>query len=168
MYLASTHKSPNLSGFCLCGCGEKTLISPKTSTRDKTVKGFPARFLLGHGLRKYAKDRDGLGKLGFGRYKNNHGYIFVRFNSLSKDEQKLFKSMITKFAGFEAILEHRLIVARRLSRPLTKKENVHHLNGRRDDNREKNLELWQKFQPCGQRVSDLCTYCNGSGLLSVQ
>ena len=53
------------------------------------------------------------------------------------------------------ILEHRYVMEQHLGRPLLPKENVHHLNGNRSDNRLENLELWNKSQPTGQRIKDL-------------
>lgn len=52
------------------------------------------------------------------------------------------------------IHEHTLVMSQILGRPLRKGENVHHVNGVRDDNRPDNLELWTVSQPPGQRVQD--------------
>lgn len=56
------------------------------------------------------------------------------------------------------ILEHRYIMEQYLGRYLTKKENVHHINGNKQDNRIENLELWNTSQPKGQRIEDKIQY----------
>lgn len=52
------------------------------------------------------------------------------------------------------VQEHRIIMEQMLGRELFTDENVHHINGVRDDNRPENLELWSTSQPQGQRVGD--------------
>lgn len=54
----------------------------------------------------------------------------------------------------EPVYEHRVKMARTLGRDLRADEHVHHVNGKRSDNRPENLELWTKRHPAGQRVID--------------
>jgi len=58
------------------------------------------------------------------------------------------------------LAEHRLVMSETLARPLFPGENVHHVNGVRDDNRPENLELWVSYQPSGQRPADLLEWAH--------
>ena len=73
------------------------------------------------------------------RFLNGHGYVNI------KTERGV-------------VLEHRYVMELHLGRELVPFENVHHINGIRDDNRLENLELWAAAQPAGQRVAQLIPY----------
>lgn len=58
------------------------------------------------------------------------------------------------------VLEHIVVLEARLGRSVRWDlgEQVHHINGVKDDNRPDNLELWVTSQPRGQRPEDLVAW----------
>ena len=58
-------------------------------------------------------------------------------------------------ANRKYVYEHRLVMEKVLGRYLEPHENVHHIDGQRDNNDRANLELWVSPQPSGQRAQDV-------------
>jgi len=67
-----------------------------------------------------------------GRTINTQGYVLIRMPSHPN----------TTCGGY--VLEHRLVMEKKLGRYLKSWEEVHHINGKRDDNRDENLFLIPK------------------------
>lgn len=100
-------------------------------------------------LRKHTKVRQRKPPTNSNKFLTSDGYYRIRVDL----EDAKFNNTKERY-----IFEHRLVMAKFLNRPLEKYESVHHLNGIRSDNRIENLELWSKYQPVGQRVSDKIQY----------
>ena len=78
------------------------------------------------------------------RYRTSSGYIVFILDGEAKGKKH----------SNQRVSEHRLVMEQHLGRGLVAEEEVHHINGIRDDNRLENLELWSSSQPSGQRVVD--------------
>jgi predicted XRE-type DNA-binding protein len=63
------------------------------------------------------------------------------------------------------VLQHRLVVARAIGRPLDPSETVHHINGVRDDNRLENLQLRQGRH--GKGVRYVCADCGSHNVATA-
>jgi hypothetical protein len=91
-----------------------------------------------------------------GRFVNDRGYV----DALSDDPR--FASM----RGSDGyILEHRLVMAQALGRPLKRHETVHHIDGNRRHNALSNLELRQGKH--GNGVRFVCCDCGSHNVEAV-
>ena len=83
-----------------------------------------------------------------------NGYVFV---SITKDSPYSFMAI-----GNGYILEHRLVMAQHLQRPLFKTETVHHINGNKEDNSIENLQLRQGKH--GKNQVFICCECGSKNI----
>lgn len=147
----------NPSGLCKCGCGRKAPIAKCSEARSGHFIGYTMNYIAGHFRRKGPPEQEkklcacGCGKYIFptyahrwrpvemlqghhmrgrtgarttnwkgGRYRGQSGYIYLRINS-------------------REVLEHRHVWEKANGRRLKPNEHVHHINGKKDDNRLENL-----------------------------
>jgi DNA-binding CsgD family transcriptional regulator len=88
---------------------------------------------------------------GGGWWMTEHGYIQVTI-----PHGDPFASMANASGS---IMEHRLVMARHIGRPLLAEETVHHKDGDRSNNGIDNLELFSSRHPAGSRVVEQIAFC---------
>jgi transposase-like protein len=91
-----------------------------------------------------------------GRIKHAAGYVLV---FVAEDDP--LRVMAQRGSGY--VMEHRLVIARLLGRPLKRHETIHHINGDRSDNRIENLQLRQ-----GQHGAGVVHRCRDCGSINVE
>lgn len=119
--------------------------------------------------RKYArefgvvvrKSRSGSYRTERGPRQTQSGYLEV-----SVREDHPYAAMGKRSGNRYRILEHRLRMAEHLGRPLSSNEWVHHINGKRDDNRIENLELRLGAHGGKQRL--VCANCGSHDVQAIE
>src|SRR3990167_815652 len=94
-----------------------------------------------------------------GRSRLAAGYIVV----LAARDDPMY-CMAHRSTGY--VMEHRLVMARSLGRPLERSETIHHINGNRADNRIENLQLRQGKHGTG--VVHRCRTCGSTDIESAR
>lgn len=95
-----------------------------------------SRVMRLNGIKSHTAQTAEHGMWNGGRFVNGAGYIYT----LMDGDDPFYKTMALK-NGY--VLEHRIVMARHLGRPLLGSETVHHINGDKLDNSLENLQLRQ-------------------------
>lgn len=95
-----------------------------------------------------------------GRIINDDGYVLV----IIPRSHQFYGSMRYPGKGPAYVLEHRLVMAEHLGRPLTPDETVHHIHGDRSDNRIEELEL--RVKPHGKGIVLTCRGCGSHDIIA--
>jgi hypothetical protein len=118
------------SGFCECGCGERTAIAKTTSRGD--YAGHPRRYITGHHMRGLTGENSH--SWTGGRLRNRRGYWLVRLPG----------HHLANSNGY--VYEHRLMWEQAKGRRLRPDEDVHHVDGDPGNNAPENLIALTKRQ----------------------
>lgn len=134
---------------CSYECGNKL----KEVNRSCSCKQCGAPFIRPHGKQQvYCSRRCSM--LSRGGSKANGAYRHPEGHELRHSSGYIQQKVNGKW-----VMQHRLVMEQVIGRQLKATERVHHKNGKRDDNRPENLELWtgvgqSKKDPYGVRLVD--------------
>lgn len=79
--------------------------------------------------------------------KTTKGYVLIQKSVIPHEHRWLFD-------WNKPVYLHRYMMSVKLGRKLFNHENVHHIDGNKSNNSIENLELWNSYQPSGQRAID--------------
>jgi transposase len=129
-------------------------IASKFNATQSTI----SKLLRKNGIRASGKSEgDRHGNWNGGKHLTGEGYI-ISWIPVDDD----YASMRTAM-GY--VLEHRLVMARALGRPLTNTESVHHINGDKTDNDITNLQL--RIGKHGKGETYRCADCGSYHVIAV-
>jgi HNH endonuclease len=107
--------------FCLCGCGQEVRGLNHQTPRQ------PVRYKSGHNGRLQPKRENSC------RWKGG--------TTFNKSYRKILQPDHPRADPKGYVFEHILVIEEIIGRYLERPEEVHHINGKRDDNRPENLKL---------------------------
>lgn len=117
-------------------------------------QSFVSRAMRKHGIAPGRNSGPGSSNWKGGRYLDSNGYVRAWVPS---DDPLSGMALNTGH-----VLEHRLVLARKLGRPLLSAETVHHIDGDRTNNAPENLELRQGKH--GKHVVLCCLDCGSRNI----
>lgn len=109
-------------------------------------------------VRRGVGRKEGHGNWGGGKTISSGGYVSVVLDI--NDPMAIMRNR----QGY--VMEHRLVMARALGRPLTDNETVHHIDGDRENNLLSNLQL--RIGKHGKGSSYRCADCGSYHIISVE
>lgn len=107
--------------YCQCGCGQKTKRMSKTATGEGYKKGEYRRFIRFHHQRVIKNFKNKMFK--------HKGYIYLYAPEHPNPTQGKY------------IKRSRLTIENHIGRYLKSTEQIHHINGIKDDDRIENLQI---------------------------